>query len=68
MCLDGDRIKERTLTNLSKLPPAAIDTLSRVRRGEQPVDPEDVITCMCNCLLLTPVHIVADGLLIGRRR
>ena len=30
---DGRHVKKRTLANLSKLPPAAIDVLRRVLRG-----------------------------------
>ena len=43
---DGRRVKKRTLANLSKLPPAAIDVLRRVLRGEQLVNPEDAFTCI----------------------
>ena len=43
---DGRRVKKRTLANLSKLPPAAIDVLRRVLRGEQLVNPEDAFTCV----------------------
>ena len=43
---EGRRVKKRTLANLSKLPPAAIDVLRRVLRGEQLVNPEDTFTCI----------------------
>ena len=43
---DGRRVKKRTLANLSKLPPAAIDMLRRVLRGEQLVNPDDAFTCV----------------------
>ncbi len=43
---DGRRVKKRTLANLSKLPPAAIDVLRRILRGEQLVNPEDTFTCV----------------------
>ena len=43
---EGRRVKKRTLANLSKLPPAAIDVLRRVLRGEQLVHPEDAFTCI----------------------
>ena len=43
---DGRRVKKRTLANLSKLPPAAIDVLRRVLRGERLVNPEDAFTCI----------------------
>ena len=43
---EGRRVKKRTLANLSKLPPAAIDVLRRVLRGEQLVNPEDAFTCL----------------------
>ena len=39
---DGRRVRKRTLANLSKLPPAAIDVL----RGERLVNPEDAFTCV----------------------
>ena len=42
---DGARVKKRTLANLSKLPPAAIDALRRILRGEKLVSPDDAFTC-----------------------
>ncbi len=35
---EGDKVKHRTLANLSKLPPAAVDAVRAVLRGE-PVGP-----------------------------
>ena len=43
---EGRRVKKRTLANLSKLPPDAIDVLRRVLRGEQLVNPGDTFTCV----------------------
>ena len=43
---DGGRIKKRTLANLSKLPAAAVETLRRVLRGEQLVNPDDAFDCI----------------------
>ena len=43
---DGGRVKKRTIANLSKVPPAAIDILRRTLRGEQLVHPDDAFTCV----------------------
>ncbi len=43
---DRGRVKKRTLANLSKLPPAAIETLRRVLRGERLVPADEAFTCL----------------------
>ncbi len=39
---EGGKVRTRTLANLSKLPPAAIDALQRALRGEKLVPPEQL--------------------------
>ena len=45
---EGGKVKTRTLANLSKLPPAAIDTLQRALRGEMLVSPEELLEIVPN--------------------
>ena len=40
------KVKKRTLANLSKLPPEAVETLRRTLRGETLVNPEDAFNCI----------------------
>jgi len=42
----GGRVNKRTLANLSKLPPAGIEALRRVLRGDHLVTPQEAFSCV----------------------